>query len=65
MAIVTLAIAYVIEFLQLTDFLYYLGLGQNQLANIVFGNSFSVQDLVAYTVGIVFTLLVERNSLLT
>lgn len=63
MAIVTLAIAYVIEFLQLTDFLYYLGLGQNQLANIVFSNSFSVQDLMAYTLGIVFKLLSERSSL--
>lgn len=63
-AIMTLVIAYSIEFLQLTDFLHYLGLGQNKLANIVFGNSFSIQDLVAYTLGIACTILFEKSKLL-
>lgn len=63
-AIVTLVIAYIIEFLQLTDFLHCLGLGQNKLANVVFGNSFSIQDLVAYTLGIAVTLYVESSRVL-
>lgn len=61
--IFTLIIAYVIEFLQLTNFLQLLGLHHHKLANIVFGNSFSVQDLIAYTLGI-FTVLIFENSIL-
>ena len=56
----TLGIAYIIEFLQLTNFLEILGLKTNLWANLVFGNSFSIQDLVAYTLGIAFTLLLEK-----
>lgn len=63
-AIGTLVIAYIVEFLQLTNFLHYLGLGQNKLANVVFGNSFSIQDLVAYTLGIAVTIYVERSRVL-
>jgi len=62
LAIVTLVIAYTIEFLQLTDFLYYLGLKQNKWANLIFGNTFSVQDLVAYTLGILAILSIEKYS---
>jgi len=59
LAILTLGIAYLIEFLQLTAFLNYLGLKQNKWANLVFGNTFSIQDLVAYTLGIVVVLFIE------
>ena len=62
-ATATLCIAYAIEFLQRTNFLQYLGLEQNKWAALVFGNSFSVQDLVAYTLGIAVTLYIERSSL--
>lgn len=58
--ITTLGIAFIIEFLQLTNFLEILGLKNNIWANLVFGNSFSIQDLVAYTLGIVVTLLFEK-----
>jgi len=51
-ALITLAIAYTTECLQLTNFLEIIGLGDNKLAKIVFGTSFSVQDLVAYTLGV-------------
>lgn len=64
LAIVTLCIAYLIEFLQLTDFLKYVGLEHNTWANLIFGNSFSVQDLVAYTLGVVVTLFVESSKVL-
>lgn len=59
-AITTLCIAYIVEFLQLTDFLKYLGLEHSRWANLVFGNSFSAQDLVAYTFGILTVLVFEK-----
>lgn len=61
-ALFTLGFAYIVEFLQLTDFLDYLGLKENKLANLIFGNSFSVQDLVAYTLGILLVLGIEMRS---
>jgi hypothetical protein len=60
LAVITLVIAYVTEFLQLTPFLEILGWKHNKMANIIFGNSFSIQDLVAYTLGILFALLFEK-----
>jgi len=61
MAIATLLIAYVIAFLQLTDFLKYLGLEHRKWAALVYGNYFSAQDLVAYTLGIAITLYIEKS----
>ena len=61
-AFVTLCIAYLIEFLQLTDFLVYLGLERNKWANLIFGNSFSVQDLVAYTLGVLTVVWVDSKN---
>ncbi|MEP3211174.1 MAG: DUF2809 domain-containing protein [Maribacter sp.] len=58
-ALCTLVIAYTIEFLQLTNFLEVLRLKGNLWANLVFGNSFSLQDLVAYSLGIIVTLFIE------
>ncbi len=57
----TLVIAYIIEFLQRTDFLNALGLAHHKWAVLVFGNSFSVQDLFAYTLGIVVVLFAEKR----
>lgn len=62
-ALCTLVIAYTIEFLQLTNFLEVLRLKGNLWANLVFGNSFSLQDLVAYSLGIVVTLFIEIKVL--
>ncbi len=59
--IITLAIAYFVEFLQQTAFLEVLGLQNNKWANLIFGNSFSIQDLVAYTLGTVLVLLIENR----
>jgi len=60
LAIITLAGSFIVEFLQRTDFLKILGLERSQWANLVFGNFFSVQDLVAYTLGIVTVLILEK-----
>jgi len=62
-ALVTLGIAYIVELLQLTDFLKHIGLENNKWAELVFGNSFSIQDLVAYSLGIVLTLCFEKSNL--
>ena len=59
-ALITLVIAYTVEFLQLTNFLEVLGLKGNVWANLVFGNSFNIQDLVAYTLGILTVIFIEH-----
>ena len=56
---VTLAIALVIELAQAAKLLSALGLGENQLARIVFGGSFDWLDLLAYAVGGIVVVLVE------
>lgn len=63
-AIATLLIAFTTEFLQLTEFLNYFGLKQNKWANLIFGNTFSIQDLVAYTLGISAMLYIDTSRLL-
>lgn len=57
--ILVLVIAYGIEFLQLTNFLKALNLSDNRAAQLIFGNTFEVSDLVAYTLGIITGLLIE------
>lgn len=52
-AICALLLSYVVEFLQRTSFLQVINLDQNKWANLIFGNSFSIQDLVAYTLGVI------------
>ncbi len=59
-ALTTLGIAFIIEFLQLTSFLQLFGLKHSKWANLVFGNSFSFQDLIAYTLGILAVLIFEK-----
>jgi hypothetical protein len=61
MAIATLSIAYVIGFLQFTDFFKYLGLEHRKWAALVYGNYFRVQGWVAYKLGIAITLYIERS----
>ncbi|WP_405380858.1 DUF2809 domain-containing protein [Maribacter sp. LLG6340-A2] len=64
--IVTLLIAFTTEFLQLTKMLSYLGLEHSKWANLIFGNYFSIQDLLAYTLGIltVTSLDIKKRFLL-
>jgi len=50
--ILSLFICYAIEFLQLFKILHLLNLQQHQMANLIFGNHFSISDLIAYTLGI-------------
>ncbi|WAC03359.1 DUF2809 domain-containing protein [Lacinutrix neustonica] len=51
-ALSVLFIAYGIEFLQLYNILTYLNLRGNTMAGLILGTSFSIQDLVAYALGV-------------
>src|SRR5690606_23764507 len=55
-----LVFAYFIELLQYLEFVKLIGLEENQLANVVLGNYFEWADMLAYTLGILFVLGVEK-----
>ena len=63
-AIGTLAIAFGIEFLQLANILTYLNLNTNKWVNLIMGNHFSIQDLLAYTLGVIFIYLIDNQLFL-
>lgn len=59
-AVGVLLFAYFIEFLQYLDFVEWIGLGNHRLANVVLGNYFEWADMVAYTLGIMAVLGIEK-----
>lgn len=62
-SLVVLLIAFAIEFLQLTPFLAYFNLQHSYTAKLIFGSTFQFTDLVAYTLGIVTVMLIEKSIL--
>jgi hypothetical protein len=60
MALGVLLFSYLIETLQYFNIVQWLGLGKSRLANVIIGNYFTWHDIIAYTVGIGFTILVEK-----
>ncbi|MEP5255315.1 MAG: DUF2809 domain-containing protein [Winogradskyella arenosi] len=60
-SLIVLLFAYTVEFLQLTPFLSYLNLEQHTLAKLIFGSTFEVLDIVAYTLGILSILILETK----
>lgn len=58
-ALFVLIFAYLVELGQYYGFVERIGLGEYQLANIVFGNFFSWVDIVMYTLGIMLVLTFE------
>lgn len=62
-AITTLIIAFSIELAQYFQLLNYLNLNQFKLFRVVFGTSFSIQDLVAYTLGIITIYFIDLKLL--
>ncbi|WP_458629135.1 ribosomal maturation YjgA family protein [Winogradskyella sp. PC D3.3] len=58
-SLIVLLIAYGIEFLQLTPFLTYFNLETNLTAKLIFGSTFHITDLLAYTLGILTILGAE------
>ena len=58
-SLVVLLIAYGIELLQLTPFLAYFNLQDSFTAKLIFGSTFQIGDLIAYSLGITTVLLIE------
>lgn len=63
-AIGVLVFAFSVEFLQLTPFLSSVGLQHNKWARILFGATFSVGDLCAYTLGILTVFIIEKQCMI-
>lgn len=61
-AIAVLVFAFITETLQYFQFVKLVGLEHSTMANIIIGNSFSKLDLVAYTVGILAVIVVEKYA---
>lgn len=60
LAIGVLLFAYLIETLQYFNLVKHLGLQHSRLANIVIGNHFEWTDILAYTLGVLFILLLDK-----
>jgi len=59
LSIFTLAVAFIIEFLQYLKLAAILGLEGNIIAQLVFGSVFDPHDLLAYTVGALLVYLLD------
>ncbi|MDO1501290.1 DUF2809 domain-containing protein [Winogradskyella maritima] len=55
-----LAFAFAVEFLQLLNILEHLGLEKHSILKLVFGTTFQVTDLIAYTLGVISILILEH-----
>lgn len=60
-SLLALAIAFTIEFLQLSSLQNYYPEKYKKTVSLMLGTSFSVGDLIAYTLGMVYTLFVEYH----
>ncbi len=58
-AIMTLLIACTVEFLQLVDVLGHFGLRGNRWVGIVMGTHFSIEDLIAYSLGVAVIFFID------
>lgn len=63
LALFVLVISFSVEFLQLYHLLEKLDLTENKIVKIVLGNTFHINDLVAYTLGIITILIIEYKFL--
>jgi hypothetical protein len=61
-AIGVLLFSYATEVMQYFHVVTLLGLQHSRLARIVIGTSFSWEDIIAYTAGIIIVLLIERKK---
>ncbi|WP_373511565.1 DUF2809 domain-containing protein [Persicitalea sp.] len=61
-SILALLFSYFVEILQYLNIVETLGLQKSKLARTVLGTSFAWEDIVAYTLGIVFVILVEKKT---
>ncbi|PQJ69487.1 ribosomal maturation YjgA family protein [Polaribacter butkevichii] len=63
--LITFIIAFSIEFLQLSDLQTNFPTAYSKTLKIILGTSFSLGDLVAYTLGIISIILVEKHLIKT
>jgi len=61
-ALGVLLFSYLIETLQYFNLVKLLGLEHSRIANIVIGNYFTWVDIIAYTLGIGFVILIEKSG---
>jgi len=61
-ALCVLVFSYVVEVLQYFKFVKLLGLQNSRLANVILGNTFVWNDIVAYTSGLFLVVCIERVS---
>lgn len=61
-AIGTLIFSYLVEFSQALGLISWLGMEENLAAKLILGHAFSWGDMVAYTLGILLVLIVERKN---
>lgn len=59
-ALAVLAFAYLVETMQYFNLVKLLGLEHSRMANIVIGNYFTWTDILSYTLGIGFVILLEK-----
>ena len=59
-ALSVLVFAFCVEALQATELLQTLGLSENKLASVILGSTFDWLDLVAYIIGTLFIILLEK-----
>ncbi len=60
-SILALLFYYFVEAMQYFDIVEVLGLQESRLARTVLGTSFAWEDIIAYTLGITFVILVEKK----
>lgn len=60
-ALVVFIISFIVEFLQLTNFLELIHLQNNNIAKVVLGSTFQISDLIAYTLGVITILIFEKQ----
>jgi hypothetical protein len=60
-AITVLFIAYLVEFLQFIDILSIVNYKENAVINLILGTTFSIQDIIAYTLGVATVIFLENR----
>ena len=63
-AISVLLFSYLVELLQYFKIVKLLGLQYSHVANVIIGNSFAWNDMLAYTLGIMLVVSVERIAVI-
>ena len=59
-----LILAYIIEVLQYLNLLAYLNLEHSTLAKLILGSTFHFEDIIAYTLGVLTILIIEKERII-